>query len=130
MLVLLSMFYDLLMTTQMSAQAQPDSATEPEHPGGGVFLIKQQTCQSEKRLRMILGYLMFPILLGCCPGSKIMISVVVVRVCVGHRTQHTLVRGLGLLKLFPKQRKGAGTVKQVLVGLPVTTAQFCLGCHW
>lgn len=55
MLVLLSMFYVLLMTTQMSAQTRPDSATELEHPGGGVFLTKQQTCQSEERLRMILG---------------------------------------------------------------------------
>lgn len=40
------------------------------------------------------GYLKFPILLGCCQGSKIMIFVVVVRVCVGHWTQYTLVRGL------------------------------------
>ena len=80
MLVLWPMFYDLLMTTQMSAQTHPDSATELEHPGGGGFFIKQQTCQSEKRLRMILG---IPILLGCCQGSKVMIFVVVVRLCVG-----------------------------------------------
>lgn len=66
MLVLLSMFYDLLMTTQMSAQTHPDSATELEHPGGGVFLIKQQTCQSEKRSCVFD----VPNLTGLLPGIK------------------------------------------------------------